>query len=70
MKRNFDVKVKSTKLNSGDWLFSLSLESTFSDSEFHPDFKRSQEVETIMDPDEQERFIKMVYEFLKRNIND
>ncbi len=68
MKRNFDVKVKSTKLESGDWLFGLTLESTFTDEEFHPDFKQSQEQETIMDGETKKRFVQMVYEFLKKHV--
>ncbi len=68
MKRNFDVKVKSIKLESGDWLFGLTLESTFTDEEFHPDFKKSQEQETIGEEESKKKFVKMVYEFLKRNV--
>lgn len=68
MKRKFDVKVKSTKLESGDWLFGLTLESTFTDEEFHPDFKQSQEQETVLDEETKKRFVQMVYEFLKRNV--
>lgn len=68
MKRNFDVKVKSTKLESGEWLFGLTLESIFTDEEFHPDFKRSQERETIMDEETKKRFIQIVYNFLKKHV--
>ena len=68
MKRKFDVKVKSTKLESGDWLFGLTLESTFTDEEFHPDFKQSQEQETVLDEETKKRFEQMLYEFLKRNV--
>jgi len=68
MKRNFDVKVKSTKLESGEWLFGLTLESTFTDEEFHPDFKKSQEQETIMDEETKKRFIQIVYNFLKKHV--
>ena len=68
MKKNFDVKVKSTKLESGDWLFGLTLERTFTDDEFHPDFKKSQEEETILDEETKKRFIQMVYNFLKKHV--
>jgi hypothetical protein len=68
MKRNFDVKVKSTKLESGEWLFGLTLESTFTDEEFHPDFKKSQEHETILDEETKKRFVQMVYNFLKKHV--
>jgi hypothetical protein len=69
MKRNFDVKVKSTKLESGDWLFGLTLESIFGDDEFHPDFKKSQEHETILDEEQKKLFFQMVYNFLKNHVD-
>lgn len=68
MKPKFDVKVKSTKLESGDWLFGLTLERVFTDEDLHPAFKNNGEFETIIDDEHKKRFIQMVYEFLKKNI--
>lgn len=42
----------------------------FSDEELHPAFKNNGESETIIDEEHKKRFIQMVYEFLKKNIEE
>lgn len=68
MSKEFDVKVKSTKLENNQWLFQLMLEKTFTDEEFHPEFKKIEQTETITSAEQKAQFIQMVVSFLNKNI--
>jgi hypothetical protein len=65
MKKEFDVLVNSHHLENGNWKLTISLESEFLDSELPSDFKSEY---IIDDEQKRKRFIEMVYNFLKNNL--
>jgi hypothetical protein len=67
MKKEFDVLVNSHLLENGNWKLTISLESEFLDTELPSDFKSEY---VISDEQKRKRFIEMVYNFLKNNLEN
>jgi hypothetical protein len=65
MKKEFDVLVNSHLLENGK--LTISLESEFLDTELPSDFKSEY---VISDEQKRKRFIEMVYNFLKNNLEN